>query len=120
MEFTQEQLQTLLDSVNPEQVMQEPLSVNALRDMVVNLAEEKELLKAQLKEIDSKLEQALMSLGVGEVFQANDGTVFKVQEPTGTFISFKKIDYVRTRKEGEKGGNYLSKKEAEELGFKVK
>lgn len=120
MECTQEQLETLKKSLDPVEVLQQPLSVNSLRDMMVNLAEEKEELKARLKEVDSKLEKVMLELGVGETFQASDGTVFKVQEPTGTFISFKRIDYVRTRKEGEKGGNYLSKKEAEELGFKLK
>jgi hypothetical protein len=87
---------------------------------MVSLVAEKEALKARLKEVDTKLEQVLMSLGVGETFQAADGTVFMVQEPTGTFISFKKIDYIRTRREGEKGGNFLSKKEAESLGFDMK
>lgn len=120
MEFTQEQLATLKDSLDPQKVMDTPMSVNALRDMVVDLANEKEELKARLKEVDAKLEKTLLSLGVGENFQAPDGTVFMVQEPAGTFISFKKIDYIRTRRDGEKGGNFLSKKEAESLGFDVK
>ena len=122
MEFTQEQLETLKESLNPATVTEtpQPTSINGLRDAMVELAMEKEELKARLKEVDSKLEKVLTDLGVGEAFQSLDGTVYMVQEPTGTFISFKKIDYVRTRKEGEKGGNFLSKKEAESLGFDVK
>jgi hypothetical protein len=119
MEFTQEQMQELLNAVNPEGVTDtiENMSVNSLRDMMVDLVSEKEELKNQLKNVDAKLEKVMLTLGLGETFQAKDGTVFKIQEPTGTFITFKKVDYLRTRKEGEKGGNYLSKKEAQELGF---
>lgn len=122
MEFTNEQMQTLLDSVNPNKVEDTVTgsSVNTLRDMMVDLVAEKEELKARLKNVDAKLETVMLALGVGETFQAADGTVYRVQEPTGTFISFKKVDYIRTRKEGEKGGNFLSKKEVESLGFDVK
>lgn len=95
----------------------ENTSVNELRNAMVSLAEQKEALKAQLKEVDAKLETVLKALGVGEVFQAADGTVYKILVPTGRFVSFPSVDFVRTRKEGEKGGNYLAKKEAEELGF---
>jgi len=122
MEFTQEQLGTLLTSINPENVTTEIDSktpVNTLRDLMVDLVNEKEELKSLLRNVDAKLEQTMLSLGLGETFQANDGTVFKITKPSGTFISFKEIDYLRTRKEGEKGGNFLSKKEAEELGFKL-
>jgi hypothetical protein len=120
-ELTAKDIETLKKSLNPDTVDSlEETSVNTLRDMMVNLVDEKEELKARLKEIDSKLEKVMLTLGVGETFQATDGTVFRVQEPAGTFISFKRVDYLRTRKEGEKGGNYLSKKEVEELGFKLK
>jgi hypothetical protein len=98
-------------------MINENTSVNELRNSMVTLAEQKEALKTQLKEIDSKLDTVLKALGVGEVFQGSDGTVFRIEKPSGKFISFPEISYVRTRKAGEKGGNYLAKKEAEELGF---
>lgn len=46
--------------------------------------------------------------------------VYKIIEPAGTFVEFRKIDYKRTAKEGERGGTVLSKKEAEEAGFVLK
>jgi hypothetical protein len=97
----------------------ENTSVNQLRSSMVELAEQKEALKAKLKEVDAKLETVLKVLGVGEVFQGADGTVYKILVPSGVFTTYKQIDFVRTRRDGEKGGNYLAKKEVEELGFVV-
>jgi small nuclear ribonucleoprotein (snRNP)-like protein len=96
-----------------------PATGEALKQMIVDLASQKEDLKAKLKEVDERLQVVLKSVGEGETFQAEDGTVYRVIVPKGTFISFPEIGYERTRKEGEKGGNYLAKKEAEALGFKL-
>ena len=52
-------------------------------------------------------------IGVGGMFKAEDGTVYKMTEPEGRFIFYQRYDYARTRKEGEKRGE-LSMKEAEE------
>jgi len=80
-----------------------------------------ELQEAKLKEAKSELEGLMNELGVGTYIQDPDTTaVYKVVKPTGTFIFYKEIDYKRTALEGEKGGNVLAKKEAEEQGFVVR
>ena len=87
------------------------------------LAFEIENLKEQLKLKQERLESVLTTLGVDTYWQdpTND-VVYKVYKPSGTFISFKNIDYKRTNLPGETGGggSVLSKKEAQEKGFVVK
>lgn len=82
------------------------------------LVEAHENLKAQLKTSSEELEQVLADLGVNTYHQdPATGLVYKVYVPDGTFVYFKKIDYKRTAKQGEKGGTVLSKTEAQEAGF---
>lgn len=90
-----------------------------LQKKFLELANQKEQLVSQLKEIDPLLEELMLEIGKNNYFQSDEGLVYKIQEPKGTFISFKKIEYVRTKKEGEFKGS-LSKKEAEENGFDLK
>lgn len=52
-------------------------------------------------------------------WQDNEGTVYQIVKPTGTFIEFKERDYARTRKLNEKKGS-LSLTAAKELGYEVK
>jgi hypothetical protein len=89
-----------------------------LLESLVRLVEYKEALKAQLKDNEVQLESVLKALGLNYSFQAPDGIVYKITKPTGTFISFKEIDYARTKKVGEAKGS-LSKTEAKELGYTV-
>ena len=90
-----------------------------LEETLVTLYLQKEKLKKEMEEINTKLEGALKELGLGYMFQAQDGTVFRVSKPTGTYISFREIDYDRTRREGEKSGS-LSLTDARNAGFEVK
>lgn len=90
-----------------------------LEETLVTLSLQKEKLKKEMEEINGKLEEALKGLGIGHMFQAQDGTVFRVSKPTGTYISFREIDYDRTRREGEKSGS-LSLTDARAAGFEVK
>jgi len=89
-----------------------------LQESLVRLVEYKEALKAQMKDTDVQLESVLKTLGLDYSFQAPDGIVYKITKPTGTYISFKEIDYARTKKVGEAKGS-LSKAEAKELGYTV-
>jgi hypothetical protein len=89
-----------------------------IQESLVRLVEYKEALKAQMKDTDVQLEAVLKTLGLNYSFQAPDGVVYKVTKPTGTYISFKEIDYARTRKVGEAKGS-LSKTEAKELGYVI-
>jgi len=94
--------------------------LNTSQSSFLALAKTYESLKKQMKELRSQLDAAAGDLGVDEMFQDPDtGAVYKIVEPTGTFIEFRKIDYKRTALEGERGGTVLSKSEAEEAGFKL-
>lgn len=57
-------------------------------------------------------------MGLDGYFQDEEGTVYKIVEPAGKFVTFDKVSYVRTRRTTEKRGD-LSIKEAEEAGFNV-
>ena len=60
-----------------------------------------------------------MELGVGSHFQdPTDKTVFQIVEPNGTFISYKKVAYERTKRKGEFKGT-LSVRKANELGYEL-
>ena len=61
----------------------------------------------------------LEELGVGTHFQDPETkAVFEIVEPGGTFVSYKKVTYNRTKIREEKKGT-LSKKRAQELGYDV-
>jgi len=86
----------------------------------LELSKQYEGLKKQMKELKPKLQGLLVEIGVGGHFQ--DPTtlaVYEIVEPAGTFISFDKISYNRTRIGDEKKGD-LSMKKAEELGYSLK
>lgn len=84
------------------------------------LAQEIESKQDEVNKLKEKLVELMTQLGVGKYVQCDTtGTVYKVVEPTGTFMYYKKIDYVRTALEGERAGS-LSKKEAETAGFTLK
>lgn len=78
-----------------------------------------EELRAEMKLLKPELNELLSEIGVGSYFQdPSTKLVYKVTEPTGTYIEFSKISYDRTKKEDEKRGS-LSKKEAQEAGFEL-
>ena len=85
----------------------------------IELSKKAESLKNELKELGPKLEELLNQIGVGSSFQdPTDNTVFEIVVPRGTFVSFKTVDYDRTKREGESKGS-LSVKRAKELGFNL-
>lgn len=85
----------------------------------ISLAKKMEDLKRQLKEVQEPLQIVMAEIGLGSHFQdPTTGTVFEIVKPSGTFVSFKELDYERTRLEGESKGS-LSMKRAQELGYKI-
>jgi hypothetical protein len=95
------------------------MSLTEKQQKFIELSRQSEDLKKQLKEVQSTLEVMLLEMGAGTHFQdRSDGTVFEVIVPDGTFVSFKKIDYVRTKREGEARGS-LAATRAKELGYKL-
>lgn len=94
-------------------------TVEGVKNKLVELSFKRDELKKQYEELNTQLEEVLTTLGVGSFFQDKDGTVYKVVVPKGSFVSFKHIDYVRTRRGDEKLGS-LSMKEAEALMNSIK
>lgn len=89
-----------------------------LESNFIELAEQLEKKKKELDEIYSKIEEVGKQLGIGAYIQNTKNlAVYKIIEPDGTFITFRKVAYKRTTMPGEKGGTFLSKKEANEAGF---
>lgn len=83
-------------------------------------SKEHEALKEKMKASKAELIEAMSALGSNAHFQDPiDGTIFKIVIPTGTFISFDRIGYERTKREDEIKGS-LSVKKAQELGYTVK
>jgi hypothetical protein len=83
----------------------------------IELSKKVEGLKNELKELGTEMEGLLTTIGVGKAFQdTEDGTVFEIVAPKGTFVSFKTVDYERTKRTGETRGT-LSMARAKELGF---
>jgi len=81
---------------------------------LVELSYKKDELKKQYEELNTELEEVLTYLGVDSFFKDSEGTVYKVVVPKGSYVGFKHIDFVRTRRGMEKIGS-LSQKEAKEL-----
>jgi len=85
----------------------------------IELTKQLETLKEKRKEISSELESLANEIGVNSSFQdPTDNTVFEIVIPDGKYMYFDKIDYVRTRREGERSGS-LSLKRAKELGYNL-
>lgn len=97
--------------------------MNEQADQLFTLAGEIENIKEQLRQKQEQLEQVLLALGVDTYYQDPiNNVVYKVYKPSGTFVSYKNLDFKRTNLPGETGGgsSVLSKKEAQEKGFAVK
>lgn len=87
--------------------------------LFVNLSKKLEQLKDERKEVGQALQELASKMGVGKSFQdPEDKTVFEIVIPDGKYMYFDKIDYVRTRREGERSGS-LSLKRAKELGYEL-
>lgn len=90
-----------------------------MKQRFIELSKAYEKLKESMKEVKAEMVAAMQEIGVGNHFQdPEDGTVFQIVEPIGTFVSFDRIGYERTKREGEVKGS-MSKKKAEELGYSV-
>jgi hypothetical protein len=85
----------------------------------IDLAVQMESLEDQIGKLREELNQEMLSVGIGQYIQDPvTRLVYKIVEPKGTFVYYKKIDYVRTAKELERSGT-LSAKDAEKAGFKL-
>ena len=77
-----------------------------------------EELKTEMKLLKPEMHSLLKEIGVNTYFQDSETmAVYKVEVPTGTFISFDEIGYKRTKLGEESSSGKLAKKEAQEQGF---
>jgi hypothetical protein len=91
--------------------------MNILQQNFIELAKKREELTKALKQLNQDLGSIMRDLPLGEMFQdPADGIVYQIVVPSGTFVEYKSIDYIRTRREGETKGT-LSMKEAQAAGF---
>ena len=84
----------------------------------VELEKKKEEVKKFFDDLREATQAVADEIGVGNYFQDEEGTVYKVVVPPGKWIVFDTISYSRTKREGEERGS-LSVKEAKEHGFEV-
>lgn len=88
-------------------------------DEFLDLAKQYESISESLSKVREQMQAVMMEIGVDKYHQdPTTGLVYKIVRPKGTFIEFRVIDYVRTKKENERQGT-LSKSEAEKAGFKL-
>jgi hypothetical protein len=91
------------------------------KENFIALAKQFEAKRKEVEALGDQLEAAMQALGINTYAQDPEtGAVYKIIEPDGTFVPYRKIYYKRTSLEGERGGTVLSKKEAEEAGFVLK
>ena len=74
--------------------------------------------KQFLEEFDAALQAVAEETGIGNYFRDDEQTVCKIVAPTGRWVKFDAVSYLRTKREGEDKGT-LSVKEAKEHGFEV-
>jgi hypothetical protein len=93
--------------------------LNSHQEKFLELVDRIEKGRKLLKELGKELAEEMRQIPLGEMFQnPKDGVVYQVIAPSGTYVEFKNIDYIRTRKEGEKAGT-LSITAAKEAGFSL-
>src|SRR6185369_10269320 len=86
-------------------------------EKLIYIAKKREAILEQLKAVNEELEAALTAVGLNNFVQDPlTKVVYQVVKPKGTFISFKDIDYVRTRKTLDEKAD-LAMSTAEAAGF---
>lgn len=84
----------------------------------IALEKRKEEVKRYFDELAEATQAVAKEIGIGGMFQDNEGTVYHIVIPEGRYVNFDKIGYERTRRAGEKQGS-LSLTKARERGFVV-
>lgn len=85
----------------------------------VELERRKEEIRKYFDELQAAMEAVAKEVGVGTMFQDEQGIVYRIVSPDGRYVHFDKFACERTKREGETRGT-LSAKEAKEAGFDVK
>ena len=82
----------------------------------VELEKKKKEIKKFFEELDEAILAVAQEIGIDGFFQDVEGTVYQVVKPKGTFMPYKDVGYLRTRRIDETRGD-LSAKAAKEAGF---
>ena len=76
--------------------------------------------KKYLAELAEATHAVAEEIGIGGMFQADDGVVYKIVIPAGKYVHFDAISYTRTKRGDEDRSPYpLAIKEAQAAGFDV-
>lgn len=87
------------------------------QQLFIELAKKYEQMSEELSQVREQLTSAMKELEIGTFVQDPETkVVYQVVVPNGTFVHYKQVDYIRTKKEGERAGS-MSMKKAEEMGF---
>ena len=87
------------------------------QELFIDLSKRAEVAAETLKTLNAEKDRIALELGIGSHFQdPKDKTVFQIIVPNGAFMTYKKVAYERTKREGEFKGT-LSVKKAKELGY---
>lgn len=94
-----------------------PATVQIAAQKFISLDRQMESVRDLMKQRDAALDELKREIGATP-FQDELGVVYQLTKPNGTFVYFKDIEAVRTRRPGEVKGT-LSMKQAREWGFTV-
>lgn len=87
---------------------------------LIELNSVREALVEQLKATNEMIELQMEGIEFDQLFQNEDGTVFVVEQPAGTFVEYKTWAIKRTRRDGEESSSSrLAIKTAEDAGLVV-
>jgi len=86
------------------------------QEKFVKLERQRAAYKVLMEELEEATQKIADENGIGSYFQDDEGVVYKVVVPSGRWVMFDTISYVRTRR-GEESKGSLSVKEAKEAGF---
>jgi len=84
----------------------------------VELEKKKEEVKKFFDDLREATQAVADEIGIGNYFQDEEKTVYRIMVPQGKWIVFDTVSYSRTKRKGEERGS-LSVKEAKEHGFEV-
>lgn len=85
----------------------------------IELEKKKDDYKQWKLELGEAIEEVKTEIGLLGHFQDDEGIVYQMVEPNGTFVAYHKLGINRTKRKDEKKGS-LSMKAAKELGYDVK
>jgi hypothetical protein len=94
--------------------------LTAAQRRLVELDLHKPTITAYYDELEKVTAAVAAEVGINGYFAASDGTVYKIVQPSGAYITYKLLNFERTKRPGEARGT-LSMKEAADAranGFK--